>query len=296
LKREKIEWLAGDEVAQYDGEEYIGPEYEYVYNESEDVEGEVGEWVGGSCSCLFQWCPSRLVICTLTDAEQEQLNAVTEPEREAVVGYSQNASTQQVHALVQTTQDSAATATTISLHHLPAPPLPQQQEHEHEQPEGETQEPEDYYDAEDADAQEYYSNHDEGGAEEGDGSLEYPIDLTAVDESDDQPAGGQQVHGDPDTYTGDQDVDEVSTLEGSESQDGQPAPPEVEAGGEVVNDEDEETNPVLVDLRAGVTVQRRASGHKRRREDLEAEENEEDLGPWSRACKVFQSLTMLYRI
>ena len=50
LERERIEWLAGDEVAQYDGEEYIGPEYEYIYNEGEDVEGEVKDWTGGSFS------------------------------------------------------------------------------------------------------------------------------------------------------------------------------------------------------------------------------------------------------
>lgn len=53
LERENIEWLAGDEVAQYDGEEYIGPEYECVYNES-----EVGEWAGGPFSFLSRWCPS----------------------------------------------------------------------------------------------------------------------------------------------------------------------------------------------------------------------------------------------
>lgn len=54
LERERIEWLAGDEVAQYDGEEYIGPEYEYIYNEGEDVEGEVRDWTGGS----FSFCSS----------------------------------------------------------------------------------------------------------------------------------------------------------------------------------------------------------------------------------------------
>jgi hypothetical protein len=58
LEREKIEWFAGDEVAQYDGEEYIGPEYEYIYNEGEDVEGEVREWTGGSLSFLSWWFSS----------------------------------------------------------------------------------------------------------------------------------------------------------------------------------------------------------------------------------------------
>ena len=48
LERENFEWLVVDEVSQYDGEEYIGPEYEYIYNETEDAEGEVGEWAGGS--------------------------------------------------------------------------------------------------------------------------------------------------------------------------------------------------------------------------------------------------------
>ena len=67
LEREKIEWLAGDEVAQYDGEEYIGPEYEYIYNEGEDVEGEVRDWTGGSFTFFFpvvhfptdNLCPGR---------------------------------------------------------------------------------------------------------------------------------------------------------------------------------------------------------------------------------------------
>jgi len=52
LEGEKLEWLAGDEFAQYDGEEYIGPEYEYIYNESGDIEDEVREWAGGSFSFL----------------------------------------------------------------------------------------------------------------------------------------------------------------------------------------------------------------------------------------------------
>ena len=270
LEREKIEWFAGDEVAQYDGEEYIGPEYEYIYNEGEAVEDEVGEWTGGSFSFLSRWFSSRLIICFLTDAEQAQLNAMTGPEPTAVVDYSQDASTQQDHVPEQMTQESAATTTTISLHHLPAPPLPLPLGPE--PPEAETQEPEEYYDADDGNAQQYYGNYGEGDAEDGAGSLEHPIDLTAVDGGDNQPTDEQQAHGDPNAYTGDQDVDEVSTLEGSPSQDDQPALSEAEAGAELVNDEG---GPVLVNVRAGVTIQRRASGYKRRHEDVEAEENED---------------------
>lgn len=228
-------------------------------------------------------------ICVLAGAEQEQLNAVTEPEPKAVLDYSQEMSTQQDDVSVQTTQNSAVTVATIPLHHLPIPPLPQQQKHE--LPEGETQEPEEYYDAGNGDVQEYYGNYGEGDAEEGDGSLEQPIDLTAVDGGDEQPADERQVRGDPGTYTGDQDVDEVSTLEGSLSPDDQPALPAVEAGTELVNDEGAGTDPVLVDAQAAVTIQRRASGYKRRHEDVEAEEDE-DSGTCSRACDMFQFLTL----
>ena len=290
LEREKIEWLAGDEVAQYDGEEYIGPEYEYIYNEGEGIEDEVGEWTGGSFPFLSQWFSSRLIIRVLADAEQEQLNAMTGPESTAVVDYSQDASAQQEHVPEQTTQESAATTTTISLHQLPAPPLPLPLGHEPR--EAETQEPEEYYDAEDSNAQHYYGNYGEGDAEDGDGSLEHPIDLTVVDGGHNQPPDEQQARDDPNAYTGDQDVDEVSTLEGSPSQDDLPALSEAEAGAELVNDEGD---PVLVNARAGVTIQRRASGYKRRHEDVEAEENE-DFGMWSRACEMFQSLTLFYRI
>ena len=229
-------------------------------------------------------------ICVLADAGQEQLNEVTEPEPKAVLGYSQDISTQQDHVSVQTSQISTATASTIPLHHLPIPPLPQQQSHE--LPEGETQELEEYYDAENSDAQEFYGNYGEGDAEEGDGSLEQPIDLTAVDGGDDQPVDEQQVRGDPGAYTGDQDVDEVSTLEGSPSQDDQPTLPEVEAGIEHVNDEGAGTEPVLVDAQAAVTIQHRASGYKRRHEDVEAEENE-DFGMCSRSCDLFQFMILL---
>jgi len=226
----------------------------------------------------------------LADAEQEQLNAVTGPEPNAVVDYSQDVSTQQDHVSVQTTQDSSATATTTSLDHLSAPP-PLLQQHEHEQPEAEPQEPEEYYDFKDGDAQEYYGNYGEGGAEDGDGSPEHPIDLTAMDGGDEQ-----QVRGDPSTYTGVQDLDEVSTLEGSPSQDEQAVLPEVEAGVELVNDEDEGADPVLLDSHAQVTGQRRASGHKRRREDVEAEENEDGYGTWSCICEVFHVPDSSYRV
>jgi len=218
---------------------------------------------------------------------------VNEPEQAAVVDYSQDASTQPDHVPVEATQESAVTATTVMLHHLPAPPLPAPQEHE--PPEGEIQEPEEYYDAEDGNTQEYYGNYGEGDAEDGDGSLEHPINLTAVDGGDDQPADEQQACGSPNAYTGDRDVDEVSTLEGSPLQDDQPAISEAEAGSEPVNDEGAGANPVVVDARAGMTVQRRASGYKRRHEDVEVEENE-DLGTWARACEVFQFLILLYRI
>jgi len=217
---------------------------------------------------------------------------MTEPEPTAVVDYSQDASTHQDHVPAQTTEDSQATATTISLHHLPAPPLPPPQEHK--PPEGGAQEPEEYYDAEDGNAQEYYGNYSEEDAEDGDGSLEHPINLTAVDGGDDQAADDQQPHGDPSVYTGDQDVDEVSTLEGSPSQDDQPALPEADVGGELVNNEDAGADPVLVNAQAGVTIQRRASGYKRRHEDVEAEENE-DSGTWSPAYEIFPALTLFYR-
>jgi len=201
---------------------------------------------------------------------------VTEPEPEATVDHSQEVSTQQDHVPVQATQDSVATATTISLHDLAAPLLSQQQKHEN--PEGETQEPEEYYGAEGGDAPEYYGNYGEGDAEDGDGSPEHPIDLTAVDGGGDQPAEEQPVHGAPDIYTGGRDDDEVSTLEGSLSSDDQQVRPELEPGAELVHDGDAGLDPVLVDARAGVNVQRRASGHKRRHEDVEAEENEGDFG------------------
>ena len=221
---------------------------------------------------------------------QEQLNGVTEPEPTLAVDYLQDVSTQHDHVSVQATQDSAATATTTSLHHLPVPPLLQQQEHE--QPEGEIQEPEEYYDAEDRNTQEYYENYGEGDAEERDGTVGHPIDLTAVDGADDQPAGEQQVSGDPEAYTGGQDVDEVSTLEGSPSQDEQPVLPDADAEGELVDDESVAADPVLVDVRAAVIRQRRASGHKRRHEDVEIDENEEDFGMWSGTCAMFQLLTV----
>lgn len=164
----------------------------------------------------------------------------------------------------------------------------------HEPPEAETQEPEEYYDTEDGNAQQYYGHYGEGDAEDVDGSLEHPIDLTAVDGGDGQPADDQQARGDPNAYTGDQDVDEVSTLEGSPSQEDQPALSEAEAGGELVSDEGAGADPVLVNAQAGVTVQRRASGYKRRHEDVEAEENEH-LGTWFRACEMFPFLTLFYR-
>ena len=229
----------------------------------------------------------------LADVAQEHLNAVTEPEPTAAVEYSQDVSTQQDHVSEQTTQDSAATATTTSLYHLPIPPL--LQEHEHEQPEGETREPEEFYDAEDSNTQEYYGNYGEGDAEDGDGTLEHPIDLTAVDGAGAQPAGEQQVHNDPDVYTGDQDVDEVSTLEGSPSQDDQPALPDADAEGDLVDDEGAGADPVPVDVRAAVTRQRRASGHKRRHEDVEADENEDGFGRLC-ASETLQFLTVFYRV
>ena len=210
-----------------------------------------------------------------------------------VVDYLQDASTQQDHVPEEMTQDSAATTTTTSLHHLPVPPLPLPLGHE--PPEAETQEPEEYYDPEDGNAQQYYGHYGEGDAEDVDGSLEHPIDLTAVDGGDGQPADDQQARVDPTAYTGDEDVDEVSTLEGSPSQDDQPALPEAEAGADLVNDEGAGADPVLVNAQAGVTIQRRASGHKRRHDDVEAEENEHS-GTWSRACEMFPFLTLFYRI
>ena len=225
---------------------------------------------------------------------------MTEPELMAVVDYSQDALTQQDDVSVQAAQESQVTATTISLHHLPTPPLPAPPlppPQEHGPLGGETQEPEEYYDTEDGNAQEYYGNYSEGDAEDGDGSLEHPIDLTAVDGGDAQPADEQQALGDPNVYTGDQDVDEVSTLEGSPPQDDRPPLPEAESGGDLVNDEGAGGDPVsvFVNAQAGVTIQRRASGYKRRHEDVEAEENE-DSGTWSRACEIFQVLTLFYRI
>lgn len=221
---------------------------------------------------------------------------MTEPELTAVVDYSQDALTQQDHVSVQATQESQATATTISLHHLPTPPLPTPPlpapplppPQEHGPLGGDTQEPEEYYDTEDGNAQEYYGNYSEGDAEDGDGSLEHPIDLTAVDGGDAQPVDEQQVLGDPHVYIGDQDVDEVSTLEGSPSQDDRPLLPEAESGGDHVNDEGAGADPVsvFVDAQAGVTIQRRASGYKRRHEDVEAEEDE-DSGTRTRACEIF---------
>jgi hypothetical protein len=229
----------------------------------------------------------RLIICVPAEQEPEpepepepeQLNTMTEPEPTAVVDYLQDASTQQDHVPAQTTEESQVTATTISLHHLPASPPPPPQEHG--PPEGGTQEPEAYYDAEDGNAQEYYGHYSEGDAEDGDGSLDHPIDLTAVEGGGDEPVDEQQARGDPNVYTGDLDVDEVSTLEGSPSQDDQPALPEAEVGGELVNDEGAGADPVLINARAGVTIQRRASGYKRRHEDVEAEEDE-GSGTWSR--------------